>query len=139
MTGSRTPLRDEYWQAIDGEDRAATLQAPVLLMAGWFDPFLPGSSPISSASGATRGATWQAPPVSSSAPGRTPRRVALPGAAATRNYRLESLAPSIPWFDRHLTGRWAPASRPDSPVRLYVMGANVWRDEPEWPLARARA
>ena len=24
------------------------------------------------------------------------------------------------------------------PVRLYVMGANVWRDEQEWPLARAR-
>jgi putative CocE/NonD family hydrolase len=25
----------------------------------------------------------------------------------------------------------------DAPVRLYVMGANVWRDEQEWPLARA--
>ena len=34
--------RDAYWQAIDGENRTATLQAPVMLMGGWFDPFLPG-------------------------------------------------------------------------------------------------
>jgi putative CocE/NonD family hydrolase len=25
------------------------------------------------------------------------------------------------------------------PVRIFVMGANVWRDEQEWPLARAKA
>jgi predicted acyl esterase len=31
-----------YWESIDGSDRAATLKAPVLLMAGWLDPFLPG-------------------------------------------------------------------------------------------------
>ena len=24
------------------------------------------------------------------------------------------------------------------PVRLFVMGDNGWRDEPDWPLARAR-
>ena len=34
--------RDAYWQAIDGDRRAALLQGPVLLTAGWFDPFLPG-------------------------------------------------------------------------------------------------
>jgi putative CocE/NonD family hydrolase len=27
----------------------------------------------------------------------------------------------------------------EPPVRLFVMGDNVWRDEHEWPLARARA
>ena len=25
----------------------------------------------------------------------------------------------------------------EPPIRLFVMGANVWRDEQEWPLARA--
>jgi putative CocE/NonD family hydrolase len=41
------------------------------------------------------------------------------------------------WFDHWLkdidTGLMAEA-----PIRLFVMGANVWRDEHEWPLARAR-
>src|SRR5207247_2610487 len=27
----------------------------------------------------------------------------------------------------------------DAPVRIFVMGVNRWRDEQEWPLARARA
>ncbi len=40
------------------------------------------------------------------------------------------------WFDHWLkmidTGMLAEA-----PIRLFVMGANVWRDEHEWPLARA--
>ena len=29
-----------------------------------------------------------------------------------------------------------PGVQPDAPVRLFVMGTNVWRDESEWPLAR---
>jgi putative CocE/NonD family hydrolase len=31
-----------------------------------------------------------------------------------------------------------PGDFPAAPVRLFVMGENRWRDEPEWPLARAR-
>ncbi len=33
--------RDDYWRDVDGDRRAQTLKAPVLLMAGWYDPFLP--------------------------------------------------------------------------------------------------
>lgn len=38
--------RDAYWRAIDGEDRARTLQSPVLLMAGWLTRFSRPSLPI---------------------------------------------------------------------------------------------
>ena len=52
-------------------------------------------------------------------------------------YRSASLAPSIPWFDHQLLGR--PLDRSlAAPVRLFVMGENKWRDEQEWPLARAK-
>src|SRR4029077_7101992 len=61
--------------------------------------------------------------------------VSLPGGDKPRNYRLESLAPSLAWFDRHLRG--APTTQPDPPVRIFVMGRNAWRDEDAWPLARA--
>ena len=40
------------------------------------------------------------------------------------------------WFDAWLLGEQA-ALAGQAPVRLFVMGANVWRDEREWPLARA--
>lgn len=40
------------------------------------------------------------------------------------------------WFDHWLKGvNSGMLSEP--PIKLFVMGANVWRDEQEWPLARA--
>jgi hypothetical protein len=131
------PTRDAYWQAIDGEDRTATLQAPVMLMAGWFDPFLPGQladfvrirrDARTDVAAATRLIVG---------PWAHAETVSLPGGIRNRNYRLESLAPSLPWFDRHLRSL-RRSVQADAPVRLYVMGANIWRDEQEWPLARAR-
>lgn len=41
------------------------------------------------------------------------------------------------WFDHWLKGR-DTGLLAEPPIKLFVMGANVWRDENEWPLARAR-
>ena len=46
------------------------------------------------------------------------------------------------WFDMadHWFGRWLKGERSDAdawpPIQLFVMGANTWRAENEWPLAR---
>jgi putative CocE/NonD family hydrolase len=129
--------RDEYWKAIDGDNRVATLQAPVMLMAGWFDPFLPGQ--LSDFERIRREAREDVARATRLVigPWAHAETVVLPSGVRNRNYRLESLSPSISWFDRHLLFRDAGAP-PDAPVRIYVMGANVWRDEREWPLRRAR-
>src|SRR5262249_24641442 len=63
--------------------------------------------------------------------------VRFPDGSTGNPYRRASLAPSIPWFDHHLRGM-PLADSLAAPVRLYVMGENVWRGEPEWPLARTR-
>jgi putative CocE/NonD family hydrolase len=42
------------------------------------------------------------------------------------------------WFDHWLKGV-DTGILAEPPIRLFVMGANVWRDEQEWPLARAAA
>lgn len=44
----------------------------------------------------------------------------------------------VPWFDYWLKGV-QNGVMDTAPVRLFVMGANKWRDEEEWPLSRARA
>lgn len=51
-------------------------------------------------------------------------------------YRKASLAPSIPWFDYQLGISKKSLTLP--PVKIFVMGINQWRDENEWPLARAK-
>jgi putative CocE/NonD family hydrolase len=40
------------------------------------------------------------------------------------------------WFDHWLKGI-DTGLMAEPPIKLFVMGANVWRDEEEWPLARA--
>ncbi len=40
------------------------------------------------------------------------------------------------WFDRWLKDE-RNGTDDEPPVRIFVMGANAWRDEREWPLARA--
>jgi putative CocE/NonD family hydrolase len=40
------------------------------------------------------------------------------------------------WFDHWLKGI-DTGMLAEPPIKLFVMGANVWRDEEEWPLARA--
>jgi hypothetical protein len=127
--------RDDYWAEIDGDDRARRLQAPVLLMAGWYDPFLP-----------TQLADYarirqEADPLVAHetrlviGPWAHGEAALLPGGTRSRNFRLECLAPSVAWFDRHLLKNGLH----DTPrVRIYTIGTNAWRDEQEWPLARTR-
>lgn len=131
------PERDQYWGEIDGEDRTRKLKAPVLLMAGWFDPFLP--TQINDFVLIRREAD---PKVASTTrliigPWAHAQTVIFPGGVTPRNYRLESLAPSVAWFDQHLYSSGTTVQH-TPPVRIYVMGENVWRDEPEWPPARAQ-
>jgi putative CocE/NonD family hydrolase len=126
----------DYWRRIDGADRARTLKAPVLLMAGWYDPFLPtqlrdfetlrreSASDVAARSRLIIGPWTHADPVR------------FPDGSTAGDYRSASLAPSLPWFDHHLLGRPLDPLLA-APVRIYVMGENKWRDEQEWPLSRA--
>jgi putative CocE/NonD family hydrolase len=128
---------DSYWQSIDGQDRARTIKAPVLLMAGWYDPFLPtqlrdfitirrnAQSRVGAASRLIIGPWTHADAVQ------------FPDGTTAGDYRPASLAPSLPWFDQHLRGA-APDKSLTAPVRIFVMGENRWRNEMEWPLARTR-
>jgi putative CocE/NonD family hydrolase len=46
----------------------------------------------------------------------------------------------LAWFRRYLApgGAADDMGEAEAPVRIFVMGANVWRDEKTWPLTRAR-
>ena len=128
--------KDEYWLSIDGEHRARTIKAPVLLMAGWSDPFLPtqlrdyeeirrhADPKVARGTRLIIGPWTHADPIR------------FPEGGDAGSYRKASLAPSIPWFDHYLRGQPLDPQF-YAPVRLFVLGENKWRDEQEWPLKRA--
>lgn len=127
--------RDDYWRAIDGADRPRTLRAPVLLMAGWFDPFLPSQLRdfLQIRQQAAAGTATQSRLVIG--PWAHAWTIPMADGYVDEPYRKAVLAPTIAWFDQHLAGQ-RPSSMSDAPVTLFVMGNNVWRKEQEWPLAR---
>jgi uncharacterized protein len=49
--------------------------------------------------------------------------------------KLDHPAIELAFFDHHLKGK--SLAEPFAPVRIFVMGKNVWRDEQTWPLSRA--
>ncbi|GCE27364.1 X-Pro dipeptidyl-peptidase [Dictyobacter alpinus] len=52
------------------------------------------------------------------------------------NLQSDIMSMQLRWFDHFLKGN-DTGILAEAPVKLYVMGANIWRDEQEWPLARA--
>jgi putative CocE/NonD family hydrolase len=54
-----------------------------------------------------------------------------------REAAVDVVALEIRWFDYWLKGK-QNGMEATSPWRIFVMGDNQWRDEPEWPLKRAQ-
>jgi putative CocE/NonD family hydrolase len=138
------PDDDAFWEAWKVEDAYERLEVPALHIGGWYDIFLDGTIRNfvgMRAQGATprarrgqklvigpwsHGIPWLANPVGDVDFGHMST-----GAAA----ELEAL--QLRWCDYWLKGIDNGVLE-EPPVRIFVMGANVWRDEHEWPLARTR-
>ncbi len=56
--------------------------------------------------------------------------------AALIDLKIDFVSLQVRWFDHFLKGVDTGMLN-EAPIKLFVMGANVWRDEQEWPLARA--
>jgi len=56
--------------------------------------------------------------------------------AALIDLKIDFVSLQVRWFDQFLKGIDTGILN-EAPIKLFVMGANVWRDEQEWPLARA--
>lgn len=57
---------------------------------------------------------------------------------ALMNLQIDMTGLTQRWFDYWLKGIENGIAQ-EPPVKLFVMGENTWRDEHEWPLARAQA
>lgn len=125
------PDYDAYWQAIAPRERYAAITAPALNFGGWYDLFLGGTL-----------ANYTA------MKSRTRQKLVIGpwvhgyngGVYAERNFGLmahdavaEVTAEQIRWFDHWLKGQdnGVPAEKP---VKIFVMGADAWREEADWPL-----
>lgn len=128
---AREAAESDYWRRANGVGDVGAATAPVLLLGGWYDPFLPSML-----------ADWEklqtSPRASESrliiGPFAHATTIDWPGARINEPYRQASIAPALAWFDEQLDVDGG--GRPSPRVQVFVLGENVWRDEEEWPLAR---
>lgn len=124
-----------YWDRIDSENRLQQLNAPVLLMAGWYDPFLVSQLKDFETIQALERNRETKHSHLIIGPWAHAAEVKLPNSNLKIPYRKTSLEFSIPWFD-YLVGYSTKFELP--PVKIFVMGINEWRDELNWPILRTQ-
>jgi hypothetical protein len=126
-----------YWDFLRIESRYDRVRIPVLNLSGWHDEgYGPGGAVQNFLGTRQWGGRLVIGPWTHGTP--TPRKTRVGeldfGSAAGLDYEALLLR----FFDRWLKGAANGIDR-EPPVRIFVMGENAWRDEAEWPLARARA
>ncbi len=121
------------------QDRYPDVRVPVFHRAGWYDRF------VRAIDGYTLMAQQAATPAARAGQramigpwGHTSALHAYEGELDFGpDGQLEQTDLLLRWFDYWLKGR-ETGIMDEGPIRLYILGDNVWRDEQEWPLARTQ-
>ena len=140
---------DEWWSRYSLRHRYADVDVPAYFMTGWFDSLLHETLAVFQG--------WKANARSNDARrltrivvGPWSHQVAPWGARANlgpggefeavafgAHAHVDNIGEHLRWYDARLRGIDTGIDA-EPPVHLFVMGANVWRDEQDWPLARTQ-
>ena len=126
------PAYDGFWRSISTREQIQKVRIPVFSVGGWYDNFAESDL---EAYAALRKATG----LSRILIGPWPHNMSYKFGGV--DFGPESQVPvrglQFQWFDQWLMGKDSRLmSLP--PMRLFVMGANKWREERDWPPPEAR-
>jgi uncharacterized protein len=127
------PSYDSYWRARSTRERLNEVSIPAFIVGGWYDNYVDSDL-------ATFGELSKQSTAHRILIGPWPHNMSIPFQGVS--FGNETGAPlrrlQLRWFEHWLRGPRPAPPFPDPPVRIFVMGVNRWRDENEWPIARAR-
>ncbi|MEO8370422.1 MAG: CocE/NonD family hydrolase [Candidatus Solibacter sp.] len=127
------PAFDNFWRAISTREHLEKVRIPVFSVGGWYDNFvqsdLEAYAALSKRSGVNRVLV-----------GPWPHNMSA--VLEHGDFGSDSTAPvrslQIEWFDQWLMGKDSKLMS-NPPVKVFVMGANKWREETAWPPVDARS
>ena len=135
------PSYDDFWKRISIEDHFGDIRVPALHTGAWYDIFLGGSLRnylgIKAKGGSEEARNGQRLLVIIGGHAGGGRKIGEVdyGPEAEKN---EENDVTLAWYDFLFKGVQNSFAA-GKPVKIFVMGVNQWREEDEWPLARARA
>lgn len=137
------PTNDEYWRELEFAVCEKTV-VPTCIVCSWYD-FTTETGGLASYTGMkTRGGTVHARKSVKLIVGPWVHGVELNSVVGGIDFGIGASGAAVDlvgaylrWFDYWLKGI-DNGTMSEPPVRIFVMGDNVWRNENEWPLARTR-
>jgi putative CocE/NonD family hydrolase len=133
------PTYDDYWKQISIEEHFGDINVPVLSVVAWYDIFQGGSLrnyvgiKAHGGDAARKGQHLFVTIGGHAGGGRKIGDVDFGAAAA----EFEENEVTLKWYDYLFKG--VQNEFAGKPVKIFVMGANQWREEDDWPLARAQS
>jgi uncharacterized protein len=133
------PSADPWWDWAELRNKYGKVHAAVLNLSGWYDEAYGPDGATTNFNGLLKDRGEKDPRTRTiigpwthgeQEKTRAGEREFGPGAAIDYDELI------LRWMDRYVRGIQNGIDR-EKPVRLFVMGKNVWRDEEAWPLARA--
>ncbi len=134
------PSYDDYWKQLSIEDRYADITVPALHIAAWYDIFQGGTLRnyigIKAHGGSEAARHGQHLLVTIGGHAGGGRKIGdVDFGPAAAQYDENEI--TLRWYDYLFNGVQNEFAS-GKPVRIFVMGINQWRDEDDWPIARAR-
>jgi putative CocE/NonD family hydrolase len=135
------PSYDEYWKRWSIEEYYGDITVPALTIAAWYDIFQGGS---------LRNYTGMKGKAANAAARDGQRLLVIIGGHAGSGRKIgdvdfgpaaanaEEDPITLRWYDFLLKGMQNEFAK-EKRVKIFVMGTNEWRQEDDWPLARARS
>ena len=136
------PEYDDYWKGICIEESHPEITVPAFNVGGWYDIFLGGTirnfTGMRELGATDEGRQGQRLVVGPWVHSVTPLAVSGEFRFGTRSggAAQDLQGQVLRFFDYWLKGE-DNGVRDERPVKIFVMGENVWRSEEEWPLERA--
>lgn len=137
------PSYDTFWTTFDVAAKHPQFEVPAYHLTGWYDSLLNGTlanfGGLRANAGTERARRNQrliVGPWTHARPTIATTTIGAVDFGADAGFDSEGLI--IRWFQHWMSGGGRTSDWPGSPVRLFLMGENRWRDEQEWPLRRAQ-
>ena len=132
------PYYNDYWRRLAVDERWSDIDVPIYHLGGWYDRHIHGTVRHYNgilAEGGVRARAAQKLIIGPWTHGTSELSDPRVGALTFPDSPIDYDALRLRWFDYHLKGI-DNGVMDEPPVRIYVMGENVWRDEMEFPLSR---
>ena len=133
---------DDFWRQMSVRDDYDEMDVPAFHVTGWYDDLVSKTilnfTNMRERSRSEHARRWQKLLIGPWGHGVPPNSICGDANFGDEVTDVNAFDFHMQWFDYHLKDVDNGLDR-EAPIRIFVMGENVWRDEWEWPPSRAES